>query len=126
VPTRTLVAYREADGSIPLRDWFVALPPAAKPKCAARLEHLEQEGHRLRRPIADVLEDGIYELRARHLRVQFRMLYFFHGPSTVVVTHGFVKRKARVPRQELALAKWRRRRFEQTPEEHTYRWSLER
>jgi hypothetical protein len=33
----------------------------------------------LRRPHADYLEDGIYELRWRNGTVQYRILYFFHG-----------------------------------------------
>ena len=45
-------------------------------KCAACIGRLAGEGHDLRRPVADYLEDGIYELRARSGRVQLRLLYF--------------------------------------------------
>lgn len=45
--------------------------------CRARLLLLAQFGHELRRPAADYLRDGIYELRAKQGRVQCRILYFF-------------------------------------------------
>ena len=38
-------------------------------------------GHELRRPKADFLRDGIYELRAREGRANYRVLYFFHGST---------------------------------------------
>ena len=47
--------------------------------CRARIELLADLGHELRRPAADYLRDGIYELRAKQGHVQYRLLYFFHG-----------------------------------------------
>ncbi|MEH1871881.1 type II toxin-antitoxin system RelE/ParE family toxin [Nostoc sp.] len=41
------------------------------------MEQLAEYGFELRRPAADLLRDGIYELRAKHVRVQYRILYFF-------------------------------------------------
>ena len=57
-----------------------------KEKCFVRLERLEEMGHELRRPEAENLGDDIYELRAKHLGVNYRMIYFFHGKAAVVVT----------------------------------------
>ena len=45
------------------------------------------EGHELRRPEADFLRDGIYEL-----------LYFFHGQNVAVLAHGLTK-EAEAPEQ---------------------------
>jgi hypothetical protein len=47
---------------------------------------LEQQGHELRRPIADFLRDGIYELRPSVQGVNYRILYFFSGRNVVVVS----------------------------------------
>lgn len=83
-----VVFYREEDGSVPLLDCLDGLPRKPREKCVARLVRLEEMGHELRRPEADFLRDGIYELRAAHQRVQYRMLYFFSGKAFVVVSHG--------------------------------------
>src|SRR5262245_38367015 len=62
---------------------------------------LAEQGHGLRRPAADYLRDGIYELRAKAGRVQYRMLYFFDGRQAVVISHGIIKREAAVPPIEI-------------------------
>ncbi len=56
--------YREEDGSCPFIEWFDKLPAKVQDKCYLRLERLREMGHELRRPEADFLRDGIYELRA--------------------------------------------------------------
>jgi len=48
-------------------------------------------GHELRRPEADLLRDGIYELRARLGTVNYRILYFFHGRNVAVLAHAITK-----------------------------------
>ncbi len=73
--------------------------------CAERLREL---GHELRRPEADYLREGIYELRAKYQRVNYRILYFFAGRQAVVVTHGILKQVAAVPAKEIDLAIRRR------------------
>ena len=92
--TVELIYYQEADGAVPVLRWFDTLSSKAIQKCHVRLERLEQFGHELRRPEADYLRDGVYELRAGYRGVPYRMLYFFHGRAAVVVSHGLVKEKA--------------------------------
>jgi phage-related protein len=74
----------------------------------------------LRRPEADFLRDDIYELRAKQQNVNLRMLYFIHGRTAVVVSHGFSKQQAKVPHREIELAIRRKQTFEASPEAHTY------
>ena len=81
---------------------------------------LKQQGHELRRPIADFLRDGIYELRPSFQGVHYRILYFFSGRNVVVVSHGIVK-EAEVPEIEIDRAIQRRQSFEADPETHSYR-----
>lgn len=63
MPRTKVVFYREADGSVPVLEWFDGLPTKAQDKCRVRIQRLAELGHELRRPEADVLRDGIYELR---------------------------------------------------------------
>jgi phage-related protein len=118
--TVELIYYQEADGAVPVLRWFDTLSSKAIQKCHVRLERLEQFGHELRRPEADYLRDGVYELRAGYRGVQYRMLYFFHGRAAVVVSHGLVKEKA-VPPREIDLAVKRKIGFETAPAQHAFR-----
>ena len=119
MPPVELVLYREDDGSVPLRDWLDRLPVRVRDKCYVALERLEESGHELRRPIADYLQDGIFELRVHLQHVNYRMLYFFAGRRIVVVSHGLVKEQ-RVPAKEIELAGRRRQAFLTHPKLHTF------
>ncbi|GAB4327182.1 MAG: hypothetical protein Kow0074_22360 [Candidatus Zixiibacteriota bacterium] len=121
MPRIDLILFQESDGKVPLEGWLDSLTKHARVKCLERLERLREFGHDLRRPIADYLGDNIYELRAKHLGVNYRMLYFFHGQSVVVVSHGFSKREAKVPKRELDCAIDRKERFRQSPSAHSFR-----
>ena len=63
MPTTDIIFYQEEDGIVPIVDWLDGLPDKARVKCLARLGRLEELGHEIRRPEADLLRDGIYELR---------------------------------------------------------------
>ena len=102
-------------------EWLDELPIKIQDKCAARIRRLMTCGHELRRPETDYLRDGIYELRVRYRHVNYRLLYFFHGNQTVVLTHGLTKEREVSPR-EIDKALELRRRFESAPESHTVRW----
>ena len=63
MPKTKVVFYKEDDGSVPILEWLDSLREKALDKCTVRIERLEELGHELRRPEADFLRDGIYELR---------------------------------------------------------------
>jgi len=122
VPKARVVLYRDANGSCPFLEWFNELPAKVQDKCYLRLERLREMGHELRRPEADFLRDGIYELRASLRGVHYRILYFFHASIPVVVSHGLVKQRA-VPPKEIHRAMQHKKRFEADPPKHTYQES---
>ncbi|MHC4177493.1 MAG: type II toxin-antitoxin system RelE/ParE family toxin [Planctomycetota bacterium] len=78
MPETTVVFFAEDDGSAPLLTWLDQQETKVQDKCLVKVERLAELGHELRRPEADFLRDGIYELRVRYRRVNYRMLYFFH------------------------------------------------
>jgi len=119
VPRTKVVFYREAEGTIPLLDWFEKIPARAKAKCRLRLDRLRELGHELRRPEADYLRDGIHELRVAMGGVNYRMLYFFFGTAAAVVSHGLTKEQA-VPSREIDVALRRKDAFTHDPATHTY------
>ncbi|HUU79840.1 MAG TPA: type II toxin-antitoxin system RelE/ParE family toxin [Acidobacteriota bacterium] len=74
-------------------------------KILALISYLQDQGPTLPRPYADLLEDGIHELRVRLSGDQFRVLYFFCYRRFIVLTHAFVKVTAKVPKAEIQKAK---------------------
>ena len=119
MPKTEVLLFAEDDGSSPFVDWLTGLPTKVQIKSIARVERLIEFGHELRRPEADFLRDGIHELRLRHGRVNYRILYFFHE-QRIVVSHGLTK-EAAVPNSEIDLAIERQATFEQHPDKHTYK-----
>lgn len=119
MPRTKLVYYLEEDGTVPIIDWLAGLPRKATVKCLVYLARLESEGHELRRPIADTLRDGIYELRPSLAGVQYRILYFFHGNEAVVASHGLTK-ESNVPKAEIERAIQRMKRFRLNPSHRTF------
>ena len=114
-----VVLYRDGDGSCPFLEWFDELPVKVQDKCFLRLERLKEQGHELRRPEADFLRDGIYELRVSFLRSSSPDLIFLPRNTRGVVSHGLVKERA-VPPVEIDRAIERKKRFVTNPRRYTY------
>jgi phage-related protein len=119
MPKTQVIFYKEDRGEIPIIDWLDELPAKAQDKCLAKLRRLEDLGHELRRPEADLLRDEIYELRVGLQRINYRMLYFFHGDKAVVISHGLVKERV-VPPREIDRAIERKTQFKTNPKRHTF------
>jgi phage-related protein len=118
MPETAVVFYAEDDGSSPLLTWLDRQQSKVQDKCLVKIERLAELGYELRHPEADILRDGVYELRVRHRRVHYRMLYFFHE-GMAVISHGLTKEDV-VPDTEIALAIARKGQFAQNPQKHTY------
>lgn len=77
MPATRVIIYQERDGEVPFLEWLDQLKPKVVARCRQRIERLRDLGYELRRPEADYLRDGIYELRVRVERIHYRMLYLF-------------------------------------------------
>jgi phage-related protein len=125
-PKTLLLLYQEADGTCPVDDWLQELKESdvkAYVDCRAKIERLAQEGHELRRPTADLLQDGIHELRAKRGHVNYRILYFFHGRNVVVLAHCLMKERE-IPAADLERALHRKKAFRANPTKHTHQKDL--
>jgi Phage derived protein Gp49-like (DUF891) len=149
MPSTEVVFYREDDGTVPVLDWLGGLSIKARLKCLVRIERLRELGYDLRRPEADLLRDGIYELRVSLNHIQYRILYAFHTASatdgseapgtvkrgslqhrfkdsvqpivrrTVAVLAHGLVKEDRVPSEEIDKALARMRKFAAAPKRHT-------
>lgn len=126
MPAIHVVFYQDKPGDSPVVNWLRELnatQPKAFDKCLAAMARLSLLGHELRRPEADYLRDGIYELRIRRGSVNYRLLYFFHGRTFSVVAHGMTKETA-VPAIDIQLALQREAAYTANPTAHTFTGDL--
>ena len=123
MPETRIVFFQDEDGKVPVVSWLNTLRQQDRKgyaNCIARIKQLAESGYELRRPAADFLRNGVYELRAKHIRVQYRILYFFHGQNIVVLAHAIVKEEDRVPDIDIDRAIAQRELFTTSPETYTY------
>ncbi len=106
-----LLFYETTKGECPVYNYIESLKEGEQTKVFAWLKALKQEGINLHRPFADLLEDGIHELRIKVTGDQVRVLYFFCYRDFIIVTNTFIKRTDRVPRKEIKKAKKYREDF---------------
>jgi phage-related protein len=97
--------YDKADGRSPVKDYIDALPLKERVKTLAFIGLLETNGPNLPRPYADLLKDGIHELRITLTGTHVRILYFFCYQHIVVLTNIFKKHTDKVPASKITLAK---------------------
>jgi phage-related protein len=127
MPRTRLLFFRNAEGSAPVWEWLRDLRAKnqrAYAKCVVRVRRLAECGHELRRPEADFLRDGIYELRARLGTVNYRILYFFHGRDIAVLANAITKENE-IPLVEINRALNRKRLFIADPAAHTFIGDIE-
>ncbi len=121
MPSTEVRLYQDLDGAIPVLQWLKELQQTnrkAFEKCLFLLNLLEEFGRDLRRPRADLLRDGVYELRTEVRNVHYRLLYGFVGKDIVIVSHGLTK-EAKVPDRDIDLAASRIQLVRQSPQKHT-------
>jgi hypothetical protein len=121
MPATDILAFRDGTGCIPIQEWLQDLEchhKKAYHKCLARVLELSEKGFDMRRPHADLLEDGVYELRASLGGTHYRILYFFCGRNVVILSHGITK-EDQVPRTEIERARSRKRLVQKSPDKYT-------
>jgi phage-related protein len=75
----SVVFYQEDPKNVPVLKWLDRLPLNVQHKYRVRIERLGDLGHELRRPEADYLRDGIYELRRIYRDELSHSLLLFMG-----------------------------------------------
>jgi DNA-binding Xre family transcriptional regulator/phage-related protein len=81
----------------PVTEFLEACKPAHQIKVMHFLELLEESGPTLPRPYADILQEGIHELRIKLSGEQVRLLYFFCFETFIVLYLALKKHGSAVP-----------------------------
>ena len=101
-----IIYYEDRNGGSPIEEFIDGLPSVMhQARVLAVIGLLEEHGVGLHRHYADLLEDGIHELRVRVGRLRYRILYFYWQRNKIVLTHGFAKTTRRVPEREIRRAR---------------------
>jgi len=106
-----LLYYVKQDGTKPVEEYIRELSINERAKTLAFVDLLKEKGPNLHRPYADLLEDGIHELRVKLTGEQVRILYFFCYKDIIILTNAFEKHTDKVPKSEIKTAKKNRDDF---------------
>ena len=106
-----LIAYEKENGKVPVEEFLDSINPKMRAKLYGLMGILQEKGNMLREPYSKHLEDGIFELRCQFGTDITRVLYFFFYEGKIIMTNGFVKKTQKTPKEEIQLAKERRKDF---------------
>jgi len=109
---RIVTFYRTADGKCPVQDFLDFLPGKAAQKVTWVLSLLEDLDFVPSSYIKKLRgTKDIWECRIKFGSNAYRIFCFFIGDSTVVLTHGIVKKSQKTPRSEIKKAEAYKRDF---------------
>ena len=91
----------ETESLCPVTEFINQCPPRHQVKVLRLLSLLEEKGPVLPRPYADLLRDGIHELRFTLSRENVRVLYFFCFRKFIVLYNVFLKNTQKVPEKQI-------------------------
>ena len=105
MPEFEIIFYERKNGTSPVREFIATLDVKMETKVANAINTLAEKGNRLREPLSKPLGDGIFELRVQVATDISRVFYFFMVGKRAVLTHGFIKKTEKTPRDEIERAK---------------------
>jgi phage-related protein len=100
--------FQSATGRSPVEEFIDSLDDKSKARVARTLDLLEEFGVNLGMPYAKHLKAQLWELRIRHGRNRYRIIYFLYIGQTFVLLHGFNKKTGPVPKDDLEIAEKRK------------------
>ncbi len=105
VPRLKVVFYKSLNGKEPVRDWLKELPFQDKKVIGEDIKTV-QFGWPLGMPLVRKLEPDLWEVRSNISIGIARVLFTIQGEH-IVLLHGFIKKSAKTPSEDLALAQKR-------------------
>jgi phage-related protein len=106
-----IIYFEDENSKSEIFDFIENLDKNDQAKILSWFSILQEKGPLLPRPYADLLIDGIHELRIKLKGNQIRILYFFCYKKFIVLTHSFIKHTNKVPGKEIQKAKLIRSNF---------------
>lgn len=101
--------YQTESGAEPVREWLKSLSASARRTIGEDLKTV-QFGWPLGMPLVRKMDRALWEVRV-HLEGQFARVLFTVVCSEMVLLHGFIKKSAATPKEDLTTAKSRLRQL---------------
>jgi len=92
-----IYSYVNKKGEAPVEEFLDSLPEKERAKALAYIDELKIQGHNMKRPMADYIDYGIYELRPKDNRI----FYFFFLRKNAVMLHAIRKKTKKIPVSDL-------------------------
>ncbi len=108
-PILAVKFYRTEAGTEPVRDWLKAMTVEDRKTIGTDIKEV-QFGWPLGMPLVRKMEPDLWEIRSHIADGIARVLFTVTG-ARMVLLHGFVKKAAKTPKQDLDTAKARARRL---------------
>lgn len=107
-----VVFFRTEAGNEPVREWLKELPKEDRKTIGEDILTV-QYGWPVGKPLVDHLGEGIWEIRSR-LGNRIARTLFIEADQEIVLLHGFIKKTQKTPKDDLALAKKRKKQYLQS------------
>jgi len=113
VPPRKIpvVFYRTRGGAEVVRDWLRGLPEADRHAIGQDLIRVQYRWP-VGMPLCRSLGDGLWEVRSTLPSNRISRVLFSVHQSRILALHGFIKKSQKTPDEDLAMARKRKREFE--------------
>ena len=102
-----LLFWRSESGNEPVRDWLRNLPAEVTKAIGDDIRYV-QWSWPLGKPFVDGFGDALSEVRTKHDRNQYRVLFTIEN-DTMILLHGFLKKTKKTPPADIALARRRQK-----------------
>lgn len=106
---KNIYYFVDEKGHNPVKAFIESLTLKEQAKIFAYLIELKNQGHNLRRPMADYIGNEIYELRPKDNRI----FYFFFLKDNAVLLHSIKKKTKEIPKNCLCLCIKRKNKVKQ-------------
>ena len=104
-----VVFFRTEAGNEPVREWLKGLPKEDRKTIGEDILTV-QYAWPVGKPLVDHLGEGIWEIRSR-LANRIARTLFIEAEEEIVLLHGFIKKTRKTPKDDLVLAKKRKKQY---------------
>lgn len=108
-----VVFFRQLGGLEPVREWLRELPQEDRRRIGHDLKRLEY-GWPIGMPLTKSLGSGLHEVRTSLSTRRIARVFFFVSKHRLVAVHGFIKKAQKTPKNELEIARRRKRKWEKS------------
>jgi phage-related protein len=102
-----LIFWRSESGNEPVREWLTNMDAEIRKAIGDDLRYV-QDHWPLGKPLVDGFGDGLYEVRSRHDKKNYRVLFCILD-DTMILLHGLIKKTQKTPHADITLARRRQK-----------------